>query len=127
MGPPQIVHNWNRSVTMLGDPRSEGEIQQALARQYPSNAFPFHIDVVGGQSLKDRIAIRIWNNHDVDATGRVDLADSATANRIDGELLWAVLSKVASLIDSLTPGRAELKQPQATERRRAERRSSRTR
>jgi hypothetical protein len=122
MDPSPVVHNWNRSTVRLGDPRAEGEIQLALAREYPTGTFPFHIDVVGGHSLKDRIAIRFWNNHDVDLIGHVDLAVSASAHRIDGELLWAVMSKVASLIESLASNVAEVKQTGATERRRTERR-----
>jgi len=101
MGPPQVFQIWNRSVTMPGDPRAEGEIQQALVRQYPPKDFPFHIDLMGAQQLQDGITVRLWNNQDLDVTGHADLKDVATSNRLDGELLWALLNKVAELVDSL--------------------------
>jgi hypothetical protein len=96
------LRHWNRSANQLGDRQVEELLRLTIEKMWPQGAFPFNIDVLGGQGTS-QVEIRVWNDNGVDIRDIAYPEEYLTSP--DGATFTAVISKITELQDAILVGK----------------------
>ena len=87
------MRHWNRTV-LIGNAELGEYLRDEIRRRWPEAKYPFHIEVVGDQSMT-HLEVRVWNTAGIQVVQAADPGQPATS-KAESPTVAAVLSTVES-------------------------------